>query len=304
MGVFARDGAAHGGGVDADFLGHILDHHGAQTVQSQVQELVLAALDDLANAQDGLLALLDVLHQLDGRCIAFADVFADLAGGVNLGLVVLVGCRVPLQHALVLGVEAQLRQVVVVHLDDEVLAVPDVVDVRLHSAVVAARILDARTGVESADRGHRDVDVLLRAPHQLAEFLELPGLQHLHVVGNDLPGHAAAPIPAFDLQQKAFAQVARTHACRFQPLDGLERRFHCGRGEVALLRHFLHGCQQIAVLVQVADDGFRRIPLLVVEQTNAQLGTEVVRQCLGGGQKSLERRLLHLLGCRTLVAGV
>jgi hypothetical protein len=64
------------------------------------QKLHLAAPDGFADAQNGLLALLDVLHQLNGRRIALADVIAHFFGRALIAV----------QHLAVLGVEPKLRQ--------------------------------------------------------------------------------------------------------------------------------------------------------------------------------------------------
>ena len=81
VGVLARDRAADGRRVNADLLGHILDHHGLQVIDAVVEKLRLPPHNRLANFQDGLLALLDVLHQLDGRGVALLDVIADFLAG-------------------------------------------------------------------------------------------------------------------------------------------------------------------------------------------------------------------------------
>ena len=65
--VFAGHGAAHRRRMHADFFGHFLDHHGLQGVRPVIEKFALARDDGLADAQDGVLALLDVLHQLDRR---------------------------------------------------------------------------------------------------------------------------------------------------------------------------------------------------------------------------------------------
>ena len=79
--VLAGHRAADGGRMHADLLGHFLDHHGLQLVDAVLQKIHLAPHDGLADFENGLLALLDVLHQLDGRGVALLDVIADFLGG-------------------------------------------------------------------------------------------------------------------------------------------------------------------------------------------------------------------------------
>src|SRR5207244_5351329 len=59
------------------------DHHRLQLIGAKIEKVSLAADDHLADAQDGVLALLDVLEQLDGGGKALLDVVAHFAvGGV------------------------------------------------------------------------------------------------------------------------------------------------------------------------------------------------------------------------------
>ena len=78
----------------------------------------------LAHFQNGLLALLDVFDQLDRRRIAVLDVISDF----------LAGHLIAVQHLPVLRVQAQLRQIVVVQLDDIFVAFFKDVNVRLNLA--------------------------------------------------------------------------------------------------------------------------------------------------------------------------
>ena len=79
--VFAGYGAAYRGGVHADFLRHFLDHHGLERVRTLIQKFALPRNNGLAHAQNGVLALLDVFHQLHGGGKAFLDVVAHIAVG-------------------------------------------------------------------------------------------------------------------------------------------------------------------------------------------------------------------------------
>src|SRR6266404_9913755 len=56
--VLAGHGAADRGRMHADFFGDLLDHHGLQSVVTVVEKFALPRDDGLADAQDGVLALL------------------------------------------------------------------------------------------------------------------------------------------------------------------------------------------------------------------------------------------------------
>ena len=76
------------------------------------------------------------------------------------------------------------------------------------------------------DHRDRDIDMFLRPAQHLRQFLELAHLEQPHVVGNDLPRHAALAVRALDLQQQAFLQIARADAGGVERLHGLQRGFH------------------------------------------------------------------------------
>ena len=105
--------------MHADFFGHLLDHHGFQVIDAFFEELVLAGDDGVADFGDRLLALLDVLDELDGAFVALFHVIARV-------LVVAVAG----QEAFVRGIQAKLRQVFVVHDDQPLVAVFDESHVR------------------------------------------------------------------------------------------------------------------------------------------------------------------------------
>ena len=89
MRVLAGYGAADSGRMHANIFGDFLDHHRLQLVNAALQEIELAPHDRLADFEDGLLALLDVLHELDRAGISFLDVIADF----------LIRLLIPVEHA-------------------------------------------------------------------------------------------------------------------------------------------------------------------------------------------------------------
>ena len=92
--------------MHAHFFGHFLDHHGLQSVRAVIEKIALARDDGLADAQNGVFALLDIFHQLDRGGEAFLHVVAHVAVGGIAG-----------QQAAIGGAQAQLRHVVFVDED-------------------------------------------------------------------------------------------------------------------------------------------------------------------------------------------
>ena len=141
----------------------------------------------------------------------------------------MLGSWLAVEHAPVVPVQAQLRQVVVVELDDVVVAVLGDVDVRLDLRAPGPGVAQAGPRVESADDVVGDLDVLERPAQQPGQFLELAGFDQLQMIADDPPGQAAAAVAALQLQQQALANVAGADAGRIERLYHLQRRLQVRR---------------------------------------------------------------------------
>src|SRR5882672_4008997 len=138
--VLAGYGTAHGGGMHSDFFSHLLDHHGLKMVDASFQKVLLPGDDAVTDFGDGLFALLDVLDELDGALVALFDVVAGILVVVVAGDQLLVG-----------RIEAKLRQIVVVHQDQPLVAVLDESDIGFNQAGLDFVVLQPRAGIKSAD---------------------------------------------------------------------------------------------------------------------------------------------------------
>src|SRR5579859_4388303 len=79
MCILAGHGAAHRRWMHADFFRHFFDHHGLQSVGAVIEKFSLPRDDRLADAKDGVFALLDIFHQLNSGGEALLDVVANVA---------------------------------------------------------------------------------------------------------------------------------------------------------------------------------------------------------------------------------
>src|SRR3982074_31701 len=70
VGVLVGYGTTDGRRMHADFFGYLLDHHGFQLVDAALEKILLAGHDDVTDFGDGLLALLNILDELDGTLVA------------------------------------------------------------------------------------------------------------------------------------------------------------------------------------------------------------------------------------------
>ena len=162
VGVFVGHRTAHGGRMHADFFGHLLDHHGLQLVDAAFEEILLAGHDGIADLYDGLLALLDVLDQLDGALVALFDVVAS------------VSCRwFRSEQALVSRIKAKLRYVFVIHQDQPLIAVLDESDIGFNQSSRTFVITESRTGIECANVVEGRLHCLDRATSRLGNLFVL-----------------------------------------------------------------------------------------------------------------------------------
>ena len=93
--------------MNADLLGHFLDHHGPQRFDALVEKILLPPHNHFAGAQNRALALRDVAHQLHCGAEALLHVFLDFLLGAFSH-----------QHAPVARAQAQAGQVLFVHRDN------------------------------------------------------------------------------------------------------------------------------------------------------------------------------------------
>ena len=173
----------------------------------------LPAHHALANFQNGLLPLLDVLHELDGGSVAFFHVIPTSR----------LGSCVAIEHLAVLRIQAKLRNVLIVNADQVILAVFGNVNVRLHLARARTGVAQAGPRIQMLDHVDGDLDVLEGTLQQPGDFLELAQFHQFQMIVDHVPGHAALAAAAFELQQQAFPQIDRAHAGRVQRMDHAQR---------------------------------------------------------------------------------
>src|SRR4051812_25571244 len=137
----------------ADFLGNILDHHWLQFVDTAFEELELTADDGLTNFQDGLLTLLNIFHQLQRGSVFFLDVVPDFLAGLLIAV----------EHPAILGIHPQLREVIVVELDNVAVRILCDVDVWFDGTSALSGVADSWSRVQMTDHVDGDLDVLQRA---------------------------------------------------------------------------------------------------------------------------------------------
>src|SRR6185437_12938712 len=137
--IFVCYSAAYGGRVHPNFLRHFLDHQRPQRLDAFLKELLLAADDDLACAQDGALALGDVAHELHGGAEALLHVLLDFAIGALAA-----------EHLAVAAAEAKAGHVLFVHADHPLAASFHERHVGLDEAGLLAVIEASGPGIEGA----------------------------------------------------------------------------------------------------------------------------------------------------------
>ena len=176
----------------------------------------------MADPENGVLALLDILHQLDRGGESLFHVISHVAVG-----------RVARQQAAVGGVQPKLRQVVVVHENLPFAIHFAELNVRLDKPRLGFVVAQAGLRIEALDHVHGALHELDRAIERPRDIFELVILQKLQMLADDLLRERVLRIEHFELQQQAFLQVARGHSRRIEFLHHGERFFHVFHGVIS-----------------------------------------------------------------------
>src|SRR5579864_1168190 len=225
VGIFIRHRAADGGRMHADFFSHLLDHHGLQLIDALFQKILLARNDGITDLHDGLLALLDILDELDGALVALFDVIAGVLVVGVLG-----------QEPLIGRIQAKLWYVFIVHQTEPLIAMLDESDVRLNQSRGGLVVALPRTRIERLDELQRRRNRFQRTTDRFGNFLvlfHLHGAQMLVNDGDRVGENLGGAIPVFLLRmllldvaqliEQALTQVAACYPRWIQLTDQLER---------------------------------------------------------------------------------
>src|SRR5215472_7994329 len=257
--------------MHADFFRDLFDHHRLQLVGTVIEKVLLAAQNRLADAQNRVLALLDVLHQLNGSGKALFDVVSDVAIGGIAG-----------EQAPISGTEAQLRDIVIVHEDLPLAVLFAELDVRLHKSRLSFVVAQAGLWIEALNHVNGALDQLHRAVERARNLLQLIVLQELEMIGDDLPRESVLRVQKFDLHEKAFWQITRADSRRVKFLHQRESLFNVVYRIISGLPDLLKSRREVPVFIKVADDRFSDLPHRLRADTYAQLPIEVICQISRG----------------------
>src|SRR6266850_5578325 len=294
--VLAGHGATDRGRMHADFFGDLLDHHRLQSVGAVVEKFTLARDYGLADAQDGVFALLDVFHQLDGGGESFFHVIADIA----------VGC-ITHQQAAIGGTETELRHVVLVQERLPLIVHFAEIDVRLDQAGLGFVVAQSRARIELFDYIESAFYDFQRTVQSAGDFFQLVGLDLLEMFRNDLLRQSVLRIECFQLPKQALAQILRPDTDRIKVLYNGQRIIQIILRILAALHQLFDRSREITVFVKIADDAFGQLAHRVGANRHAQLPGQVIAEAGSRGKKLLERRTLGnfaLLRAATVPAGI
>ena len=118
----------------------------------------------------------------------------------------------------------------------------------------------------------------MRHPELARDLGHLVVLQQPQVLGDDLLGRRALEAEVPDLEPQALLQVARGDADRIERLHVLQRALDVGDRPVAHRRDLLDRRDEVAVVVEVADDRAADLLQLVVVGLQRELPEQVIRR--------------------------
>ena len=135
-------------------------------------------------------------------------------------------------------------------------------------------------------------------PELARQLRHLMVLQEPHVLGDDPLGRRAGHAEVAQLQQQAFLQVARGDADRIEALDQRQRPLDLLGRPRPHRRELLDGRHQVAVVVEVADDGLADLAHQRVVGLHRELPEQVVGERRPRRERVLDRRELLDFGRR------
>ena len=212
-----------------------------------------------------MLALLDIFHQLDRGGEALFDVVANVA----------IGCVFD-EQAAIRRAQAKLRHVVFVEEGLPLIVNFAEVDVGLDEARLGLVVAKAGARIELLDDVERALDDVERAIEGAGNFLELVRLHLFEMFGDDLLRERVGRVESFQLQQQAFAQIARADADGIEILHDGERVVEIILRVLPFLQKLFGGCGEVSVFVEVADNAFGEFLHGVGADRDAELPGQVI----------------------------
>ena len=131
-----------------------------------------------------------------------------------------------------------------------------------------------------------------RQPELARQLRHLVVVQQPQVLADDLLRRRAFEVQVLDLQREAFLEVARRDADRIEALDQAQRLFDLLDRPRPHRGDLVHRRDQVAVVIEVADDGFADFADGVVGGLQRELPFEVIGQRRAGRERVLDRRQL------------
>ncbi len=192
------------------------------------------------------------------------------------------------------GVDPQARDPLLVQDDHVVLAHLLDGHVGHHVARVVHREATARLGLEPLDLLDRLHDALERQLQGPRDLRVAPALEILEVLLHDLHRDRVRLRVGGELEQQALLHAARGHPGRIEALDALQRRLHRLRRAAHAARDLPHVGPEVAVLVEVADDGLPDAEQLLVVGAEAELLHQVLGERGVAPPQVLEGQLVAL----------
>lgn len=243
--VFAIDGAADRGFVDANDVGDLGHGEGAELGDAVVEEVALGMDDFGSDVEDGLLALVDAFDEEHAGADFVADVGFDFGSGAGIF------------HELpVMLADVEMGDLVVV--DDYDVVVLEFLDDDFGEDVAGGIGGEAPSGfgLEGSDEFGGLLDVFEGEFEEAGEVVEFSGAEGGEVVADEAGGEGVGLAESFELDEEAFAEVAGADADGVEILDEFKDGFDLGGGVAGGEGEFFEGGGEVAVVVDASDDQF------------------------------------------------
>ena len=272
--------------MHADVLGHVAQDERPHRSRPPFEELPLELEQTFHHLVDGPLPLLDTLDEPFGVALVLAQVAARFR-------------RQPVllfEQLLVFGRELQLRQPLVIELDDEFAVDLEHVDVRNHVVGLLVAELVARVGGERLDERHRLLHPLQRRARFAGQLGVVARLEQTHVLIDDQGGERVFLVQPVELEEQGLADVAGGDTGRVEALHQAQGALGLLLGAAAVGADVGDVRLEKAVPVEVAEDELGEFDILGGQLQVGELPHQVGFQPRGGGDEIELRRCVRRRG--------
>ena len=203
-------------------------------------------------------------------------------------------CIPSVEKPAIAAVEPQFRQVVFVEHHAKTIRRLDEIDVRLDQAILRCGVSLSGAWVERPDQLHPLLNLVQRPSGLVCNGFEFLVLEFGYEILDDRGRHAVFSLTFAKLNQQALLEITRRYAERIEGLYQLHSLLHVFSGYAGRFPNLFQTRRQIAIFVEIAQHGVRRLQHGLRSLRHAELPLQVVDQRQGFSQEGFQTKAVLL----------